>query len=194
VTIPDGSSQTVSYWSVDNAGNTETTKTSSALKIDTVAPTITAPSPPTVDATSPSGAIVTYKVTFSDNSGGSGLASSGCSPASGSLFAIGSTTVTCNATDNAGNSATTVKFQVYVKSAAEQLAHLHTQVVGVGPGTSLADIVTSIQGALEANNTADACGTLNAFIREVNAQSTSIGTLARQLVAEAKQIEAVLGC
>ena len=38
VTIPDGSAQTISYWSVDNAGNTETTHTTSALKIDTVAP------------------------------------------------------------------------------------------------------------------------------------------------------------
>lgn len=45
VTIPDGSAQTISYWSVDNAGNTETTNTTAALKIDTVAPTgsITAP-------------------------------------------------------------------------------------------------------------------------------------------------------
>ena len=46
VTIPDGSAQTISYWSVDNAGNTETTHTSSALKIDTGLATgsITAPS------------------------------------------------------------------------------------------------------------------------------------------------------
>ena len=195
VTIPDGSSQTVGYWSVDNAGNTETTNTTSPIKVDTVAPTIAAPSGVTVNATSPSGAIVTYKVTFSDNTGGSGLASSGCSPASGKTFAIGSTTVTCNATDNAGNSATAVTFHVLVNGAADQLAHLHTQVVGVGPGTSLADEVTSIQGALRANNTADACGTLNAFIHEVNSQSTSIGpTLARQLVAQAKQIAAVIGC
>ena len=33
VTIPDGSAQTISYWSVDNAGNTEATNTTSALKI-----------------------------------------------------------------------------------------------------------------------------------------------------------------
>ncbi len=71
VTIPDGSAQTISYWSVDNAGNTETTHTTAALKIDTVAPTgsITAPA---ANATV-SGSAVTVSSNSADS--GSGVAS-----------------------------------------------------------------------------------------------------------------------
>ena len=57
VTIPDGSAQTISYWSVDNAGNTETTHTTSALKIDTVAPVTTI----TLNPSSPNGSNGWYK-------------------------------------------------------------------------------------------------------------------------------------
>jgi hypothetical protein len=45
VTIPNGAAQTITYWSVDNAGNVESTHTSAALSIDTGGPSgsITAP-------------------------------------------------------------------------------------------------------------------------------------------------------
>ena len=71
VTIPDGSAQTISYWSVDNAGNTETTNTTAALKIDTVAPTgsITAPT----GGATVSGSAVTVSSNSADS--GSGVAS-----------------------------------------------------------------------------------------------------------------------
>src|SRR5262249_54727986 len=80
-------------------------------------------------------------------------------------------TVTCNATDVAGNSAPQVTFLVMVLSAAEQLGALHAQVIGVGPGTSLADAVTSVESYLATNHKSNACGTLGAFINEVNAVS-----------------------
>jgi hypothetical protein len=160
-----------------------------------VPPTIEVPPTVVVDATSPAGAIVNYAslVSFGDP-GGSGLASSGCSPTSGSLFPIGPTTVNCSATTNAGTSAT-ASFTVDVKGAAEQLADLQTQVVGVGPGKSLANKLTLVQGDLDSNDTADACGTLGGFINEVNAQSASIGTtLAASLTTQAQAIQTALGC
>jgi hypothetical protein len=65
----------------------------------------------------------------------------------------------------------------------------------IGPGASLADKITLVQGYLGAGNSGRACGTLNAFANEVNAQSARIGrALAAQLVAEARQIEAVIRC
>jgi large repetitive protein len=58
----------------------------------------------TAEATSPAGATVTYTATAFDNV--DGTITPTCSPASGSTFALGVTTVQCSATDAAGNTAT----------------------------------------------------------------------------------------
>ena len=50
----------------------------------------------------PGGAVVTWAATFADAT--SGVATKACTPASGSTFPVGPTTVTCSATDKAGNS------------------------------------------------------------------------------------------
>lgn len=79
------------------------------------APTITAPSEVTKEATGPSGAAVTYSASAS--SALAGIRSFSCSPKSGSTFAIGETTVTCSATDGHGNKATsTIKVIVTDKT------------------------------------------------------------------------------
>jgi HYR domain len=160
---------------------------------DTTAPTISVPAPITADATSPSGAVVTYSVSATDPD--DAVASLNCMPASGSTFPIGTTTVNCSATDTNGNSST-ASFTVHVKGAAEQLADLLTAVTGVGPGTSLADKVSQAQTYLTANDVADACATLSGFIKEVTAQSgiTIMTSQAATLIATAQRIETVLGC
>jgi hypothetical protein len=67
----------------------------------------------TAEATSAAGAIVNYtSPATSDAVDGAGAAI--CTPASGSQFALGNTTVTCNATDAAGNAATSTSFVVSV--------------------------------------------------------------------------------
>lgn len=71
--------------------------------LDTTPPTITTPPDVTVELTSPSGAPVQYQVGAVDNDGTSVAVT--CAPASGSMFAPGSTTVGCSATDAAGNTA-----------------------------------------------------------------------------------------
>ena len=65
---------------------------------------MTVPADITADATGPAGAIVTYTATATDDLDPS--PSVVCTPASGSLFAIGATEVECVATDNGGNTAT----------------------------------------------------------------------------------------
>lgn len=70
---------------------------------DTVKPTITCPSPRTVNtATSQAYAIQTYTASASDNSGSVSVV---YNPVSGSRFSIGQTTVQATATDPSGNSA-----------------------------------------------------------------------------------------
>ena len=79
---------------------------------DTTPPVIAAHGDATAEATSALGAIVTYtSPATSDAVDGPGTAI--CSPASGTTFAMGDTTVTCTATDKAGNTRT-ASFKVTV--------------------------------------------------------------------------------
>lgn len=65
-----------------------------------------------VEATSPSGAVVTFTVNSTDVP--DGVLPAVCSPASGSTFALGETTVTCSKTDSVGNEAEPISFKVTV--------------------------------------------------------------------------------
>jgi hypothetical protein len=71
---------------------------------DTTKPVLSLPANITAEATSASGAAVTYTATAMDNI--DGAITPTCSPTSGSLFALGTTTVNCSATDAAGNTGT----------------------------------------------------------------------------------------
>ncbi|HEY3052105.1 MAG TPA: HYR domain-containing protein [Thermoanaerobaculia bacterium] len=83
---------------------------------DTQSPAITCPADITAPATSTSGATVNYTTpASSDNCPGVGPVT--CAPASGSTFAIGNNTVTCMATDGAGNIGT-CSFAVNVTAPA----------------------------------------------------------------------------
>ena len=66
----------------------------------------------TVEAAGPTGTTVTYTVTVSDDVDPSPTWS--CTPASGATFPVADTTVTCNATDDRGNSQTAT-FHVVVQ-------------------------------------------------------------------------------
>jgi hypothetical protein len=72
---------------------------------DHTAPTIAAHGPESGEAENGNGVMVTYaSPAYTDDVSPAGTAQ--CVPASGSVFPVGSTTVTCTATDAAGNSAT----------------------------------------------------------------------------------------
>src|SRR5262249_28725869 len=89
--------------------------------VDVTAPTIDEVTDITVDATSPSGAVVTYTSPAThDDVDGDGIAT--CTPASGSTFEIGTTTVTCTAQDAAGNVAEPEMFTVEVVGPADVTA------------------------------------------------------------------------
>ena len=78
-----------------------TTRTVNVFVVDTAPPVVTITAPTTVEATSPAGAPVTFTATATDNV--DVTVTTTCSPASGSTFPLGTTTVTCTATDAAGN-------------------------------------------------------------------------------------------
>jgi hypothetical protein len=104
---------TITFQATDRLGLQESAKTV-VVKLDTTAPSLTVPSAMTVSATGPSGAVATFTVTATDNLDPS--PTKVCTPASGSTFPIGTTTVNCTATDVAGNS-TNNSFNVTVVAA-----------------------------------------------------------------------------
>ena len=84
---------------------------------DTTAPQLDLPSGITVDATSSAGAAVTYSASASDSV--DGAIAPTCSPASGAIFPMGTTTVRCAASDAHGNKASG-RFAVTVKEPGRQ--------------------------------------------------------------------------
>jgi hypothetical protein len=97
----------------DAAGNNATPQSFHVTVVDTTPPVVTVPGNITVEATSPSGAVVTFSATATDIVDGSLTPS--CTPhKSGDTFPFGTTTVTCSATDSHGNPATPKSFTVTV--------------------------------------------------------------------------------
>jgi len=68
--------------------------------LDTTAPTLDLPSPPQVEATAPTTPVSFAAHASDDLDDAPGLS---CAPASGSAFPVGTTTVSCTATDASGN-------------------------------------------------------------------------------------------
>jgi hypothetical protein len=151
----------------------------------------------TTDATGPSGATVTYPLPAVTDPDDTTPPTAVCSPPSGSVFPIGTTTVTCTATDSKDlNSPVSTSFTITVEGAAAQLADLYQAVQGVGSGKFLASIVAVAQQQVAAGHPNMACVTLTEFMIEVQAQtpwSIPPGTAA-QLITDAERIQAVLGC
>jgi hypothetical protein len=189
-TFPLGST-TVSCTATDASGNSATGSFTITV-VDTTPPTLTLPANKVVDATGPGGAAVSYTATATDTVDPSPAVT--CVPPSGTMFPVGTITVSCTAADSSGNSAHG-SFTIKVKGAGEQLADLAAAVKGVGPGKSLADTVEVAQWFLAHGQTQLTCLTLTAFQLEMRAQSGKKipAAQATALIADANRIKAVLG-
>ncbi len=176
----------------DNRSNTAIAN--AQFDVDQTAPVVTVPAPMTVSATSTAGAAVTYVSGATDNLDPSPTVL--CSPASGGVFPVATTTVTCEATDEAGNSAAK-QFTVEVLGAADQLDLLLIDATGVGTGTSLADKVKEVQTAVDAGRTRNACTGLVQFLDMVTKQAAKgklTSARAASLTTQANTIKATLSC
>ena len=167
---------------------------------DTTPPVLSLPGTITVDATSPAGAVVTYTVTATDPDDPPSQLTITCTPASGSTFPIGITTVNCTASDPAGNSSTG-SFQVVVKGAPAQVSDLITTVnsfnLPSGIQNSLVRQLQAVQKDIAANNITQACSDLQSFDSHVDdlLQGRKLTKAQHdQLKAASKQIQDVLGC
>jgi CSLREA domain-containing protein len=94
---------TVSCTATDAAKNADT-KTFKVTVTNTGKPTLNLPSNLTAEASSASGAVVNYSASATDIIDGN--VPTTCTPASGSTFTLGTTTVNCKATNSIGNEST----------------------------------------------------------------------------------------
>ena len=116
---------------------------------DTTPPVIAPHADETAEATGPSGAIVTYSApATTDDVDGSGTAS--CSPVSGSTFALGTTTVTCTASDAAGNAATPTTFKIVVRDTTAPVIAAHGDATAEATGPNGAAVTYSAPATSDA--------------------------------------------
>lgn len=176
-------------------GESQVTASFHVTVVDTSPPTLTVPASIVADATDPTGAFVPYVTSATDLVGVVGDVV--CIPSS-QQFPIGLTTVSCSASDAAGNTATG-SFGVTVKGAADQVGDLGDAVNDLpdsGVGTGLGAKLNSVSNALASGNQNAACAGLGAFINQVRAQAGKKipRAEAQRLIAEAERVRTVIGC
>ncbi|QNP41391.1 HYR domain-containing protein [Lysobacter solisilvae (ex Woo and Kim 2020)] len=136
---------TVTCSASDTRGNTAST--AFAVKVvDTTPPTLSLPGNLVEEATGPLGAAVSFSVSASDLVDASVLLV--CSAHSGDTFALGTTTVTCTGTDDAGNSASG-SFAVTVRDTTAPAIAAHDDVTAFATANSAATVSYSLPTATD---------------------------------------------
>ena len=118
---------------------------------DTTPPKILKPTDITVDAENSNGARVTFEVIAIDNI--DQLIRPTCNPSSGAIFSVGTTTVTCNARDSAGNRAPSISFSVTVIPPKVAIPDWIKTIASVWCDDKIADseFISAIQYLIENN-------------------------------------------
>ena len=160
---------TLTYSTVDANGNTGSAQQVVTV-VDNTAPVISCPANITLDPTCPSGAIATFAdATATDNCGVQSVVRTG-GPASGSVFPIGTTTVTFTATDIYNNTSS-CSFTVTVKTPQAVINDLIAEVNASSlTGTQKNGLLAKLSAALQAINSGQtnvACNKLDAFNNSV---------------------------
>ncbi len=186
--------------SSQDAAHNQSTSTFDVLVRDTTAPVLNVPADFTVQSGSSSGQAVTFTVTATDSVDGSVAVT--CSPASGSVFPVGHTTVSCSAHDAAGNTATDTSLDVFLTTS--QVVHdgvtsmfaVNTVLTGFGLPQS---VLSSLQNQLLAagiswvnGDAVTACQNLDVFDASASTQLT--GAQYSQLSPSMADTRTILGC
>ncbi len=133
--FPIGSTK-VGCQAVDSAGN----RTYSTFTLTVQDPYLTLPAPITAEATGSTGAPVTFTATAVDSVDGARPVS--CTPASGAIFPIATTTVTCTSSDTRGY-VSTGSFTVTVRDTTAPTLTLPTSVAATATGATGAVVTYS---------------------------------------------------
>lgn len=180
----------LTYSATDVAGNVSAPQ-ALTVRLDATAPVFAGVTDLTVPASGPDGAVVSYPVTATDGLGGT--VTTVCTPASGSTFPVGTTPVTCTATDQAGNRAT-AGFAVTVTAvAAPAMERLGDAIMDGTSGWvrfALINVHRVAASHFDSGRTRSGCAVLNALDVLVRASSRGMPaadvTAIRNLITEAR--------
>jgi uncharacterized repeat protein (TIGR01451 family) len=160
---------TLTYSANDGHGNIGTA-TQTVVVSDNTLPTITCPANITLEPTCPSGAIATYTAPVGTDNCAGATTTRIAGLASGSVFPIGTTTVTHTVTDASGNTAS-CSFTVTVLTPQAVIQNLIASVSNSSlTGTQKNGLLAKLNAALDGLNSGQtnvACNKLDAFINSV---------------------------
>jgi X-Pro dipeptidyl-peptidase len=143
---------------------------SAAFTPDTTAPVVTVPSNMTVNSSDPTGTNVTYAATAADTQDPNPTVA--CTPASGTKFVVGTTTVTCTATDANGNVSAPQSFAVTVQFATQGTDGVSGAVpptlsLTLGPATAFGPLRPGLTQDYFADTTATVTSTAGSAVLSV---------------------------
>lgn len=189
-TFPLGTTSVVCT-ATDSFGNTASASFNVTV-VDTTPPVVTVPANMTADATSLTGAVVTFTTSAFDIVDSATAVS--CMPGSSSTFSVGTTTVYCLSIDSHDNLGR-ASFTVTVLSPQQITADLIADVVASG-FQQANNLLQNALKSLSSNNLGAACNQLDAFINQVKAQSGRALTAAEAaaLIQSANDAKGAIGC
>ncbi len=179
----------ITWTATDGSGNSSSAEQTITVR-DVENPIITVPESFTRNATTTTGGSVTYDVSALDNVG---VVSLSCDRQSGTNFPLGSTTVTCTATDAAGNSVSG-SFVVTLLNAQLQMQNLLDYLRGLGaPNGTTYPLENQLLAALSGNG--NSCVKMNDFVNLAGKKASGLpyGSVPF-MQGEAARICDVLGC
>ena len=190
---------TIHWTATDDAGNTSSCNQTITVE-DHEPPTISCPANIILEPTCPSGAIATYTAPVGQDNCPGATTTRTAGGASGSVFPIGTTTVTHQVTDASGNTAS-CSFTVTVKSVSQTINDMKAFVNTLSlSGTQKQGLNSKLDQALTLYNggqTNASCNKLNDFISQVQA-FISNGTLTsaqgNSLITSAQHVRNTIGC
>ncbi len=159
-TFPLGTT-TVVCTATDEVGNTGSASFRVTVQ-DTTPPVLSLPADIVLEATGPSGAVATFAATAFDAV--DGVLTPTCSSASGSTFPLGTTTVTCTATDANGNTGS-ASFHVTVVDTTPPVVNVPPDILleATGPAGAVASFTATatdlVDGPLPVNCSANSGST-----------------------------------
>jgi len=194
---------TITWTATDHASPANQSSCQQTVTVqDHEPPTISCPSNITLESTCPSGAIATYTTPVGMDNCPGAVTTRTAGLASGSVFPIGTTTVTYSVTDASGNGPVSCSFTVTVLTPQQVIQNMINAVNANSSlnGSQKQGLVAKLQAALDAINqgkTNVACNKLADFNSQVSAYISN-GTLTsaqgQPLINSSNHVRNTIGC